>query len=209
MTTARATLTAPARFPTLIDLVRPADASASRVFDVAAILVASLFVAAAAQLSIPTPWGVPFVCSDIAALLVGVALGPWRGAAALFVYMMQGLMGLPVFAHGTAGFPPVTFGFILGFIPAAGLAGLLAQRGWDRSPVRLSAALALSQIVIYIGGVAWLSLAALQGVANAPSATFGAIMMAGVVPFLPVAAVKIAVAVALVPAAWRLIGRTR
>lgn len=202
MTTARAI-----RFPTLLDLVRPADTPTSRVFDVGAVLVASLFVAAAAQLSIPTPWGVPFTCSDIAALLVGVALGPWRGAAALTVYMAEGLSGLPVFSGGTGGLPPLTFGYILGFIPAAMIAGLLAQRGWDRSPIRLAFALTIAQIAIYAGGMAWLSLASMQGVTGAPRAEFGALIMAGVVPFIPAAACKIAVAVALVPAVWRTIGR--
>jgi len=198
------------RFPTFVELVRPDTGMASRVFDVGAILVASLFVAAAAQLSIPTPWGVPFVCSDIAALLVGVALGAWRGGAALFVYAMQALMGLPVLANGAnAVLAPLTFGYIIGFIPAAMIAGYLAQRGWDRSPVRLAAALAIAQIAIYVFGVAWLAGAALMGVAQAPRAEVGVILMAGVVPFIPAAAAKIAVAVALVPAAWRSIGRSR
>lgn len=192
------------RHPTFLDLILPARGASRLAFDVIAILAASLFVAAAAQVSVPTPWGIPFTCSDIAAVLVGIALGPWRGAAALTVYMIEGVSGLPVFSGGYAGLPPLTFGYILGFIPAAFIAGWLAQRGWDRSRVRLAIAMATAQIVIYIAGIAWAGL-----LAPADLRPQGSLLMWGVVPFLPAAAVKIAIAVALVPAAWKAIGRTR
>lgn len=197
------------RFPTLVDLIRPADASRRIAFDALAVVVASLFVAAAAQLSVPTPWGVPFTAADIAALLVGVALGPWRGAAALTLYMAEGISGLPVFSGGYAGFPPVSFGFILGYIPAAFIAGWLAQRGWDRSPIRLAAALTVAQLAIYAGGLSWMAIVAALGIAGAPALSFEKIMMMGMVPFIPAAAIKIGIAVALVPAAWKAIGRAR
>ena len=198
------------RFPTLADLIRPADASRGIAFDALAVVVASLFVAAAAQLSVPTPWGVvPFTAADIAALLVGVALGPWRGAAALTLYMAEGLSGLPVFSGGYAGFPPVTFGFILGYIPAAFIAGWLAQRGWDRSPIRLAAALTIAQLAIYAGGLSWMAIVAALGITGAPALSFKTIMMMGMVPFIPAAAIKIGLATALVPAAWKAIGRSR
>jgi biotin transport system substrate-specific component len=197
------------RFPTLIDLLRPTDAGRARAFDVLAVLVASLLVAAAAQISVQTPWGIPFTASDIAALLVGVALGPWRGAAALTLYMIQGLAGLPVFAGGHAGFPPITFGYILGFIAAACIAGALAQRGWDRSRLRLAAALTVSQIAIYAGGLSWMAIVSMLKIEGAPALTFDNILWAGCIVFLPAAAVKIALAVALIPAAWRTVGRTR
>ncbi len=193
-----------ATHPTLADLLRPASTrAASRTFDVLLIVGASLFVAASAQLAIPMPSGVPVTGQTFAVLLVGALLGPWRGAAALTLYLLEGLAGLPVFANLHAGFQPLTMGYILAFIPAAAICGHLARRGWDRNVFTTAAAMTIATAVIFAGGIAWL-LAAATLFDKLDPAT---VLSAGLIPYLPGAAIKIAAAALLLPAAWRVMPR--
>ena len=90
-----------------------------------------------------------------------------------------------------------TGGYLVGFAVAATLVGWLGERGWDRSVVLTLAAMALGTAVIFGLGVAWLS--TLIGVEKA--------VAAGLTPFLVGAAFKIALAAAVLPFAWRLVGR--
>src|SRR4051794_39821492 len=92
----------------------------------------SLALAASAQILVPIQ-PVPMTLQSLVVLLIGAAYG-WRlGAATVLLYLAEGLCGMPVFAGFRAG-PAVligpTGGFLLGFVPAAALAGWLAARGW-------------------------------------------------------------------------------
>src|SRR5699024_8847739 len=84
------------------------------------------------------PWPLPLVPitgQTLGVILVGAALGSRRGAAALLTYLLVGLAGAPVFAEFSGGPASVlspSFGFILGFVPAAFVAGWFAERAWDR-----------------------------------------------------------------------------
>ena len=93
-------------------------------------------MAGMAQVRIPLPFTpVPITGQTFAVLLVGAVLGSRRGAASLLLYLMQGLVGLPFFAGGTSGLAILlgpTGGYLVGFIVAAYLVGLLAARGLDR-----------------------------------------------------------------------------
>lgn len=196
------TSTATALHPTLADLLRPRTAHAKAgLYDLALVLLASLFVAASAQVGVPMPSGVPITGQTFAVLLVGALLGPTLGAAALALYLLEGLAGLPVFAGFRAGFQPLTMGYILAFIPAAALCGHLARRGWDRSFLRTTLAMTLATTVIFAGGLAWLLAAATLFNSLEPSA----VLAAGLWPYLPGAAIKICLAALLLPTAWRII----
>lgn len=208
--------TATMPLPTLADVVRPARAADSRVFDVMAVLAGIALVSACAQVAIPMPSGVPITGSSFGVLLVGAALGARRGAIALLAYVGLGLAGAPVFAHWYAGFPPLTFGYLLGFIPAAFVVGLLAQRGWDRgrgtlgtllAMVKTAGAMALGTTIIFACGVAWFAAVAQpMGWTTMDDATLSAILGATVIPFLPGAVVKIALAMVVLPGAWKVVG---
>src|SRR5690606_14839913 len=93
-------------------------------------------------------------------ILVGAALGARRGAASLTAYMIAGLAGAPVFAGLTAG-PAYalvpSFGFILGFIPAAWLAGWFAERAWDRKPWLAFVGFVAASIVPFLIGVPYMA----------------------------------------------------
>jgi biotin transport system substrate-specific component len=169
-----------------------------RVRDVLLVVGGSLLVAALAQVRIPLPFTpVPVTGQTLAVLVVGAALGARKGAASLLLYLLAGFAGLPVFHGGTSGAAVLlgpTGGYLIGFVAAAWLVGALAARGLDRRiPTALLAFLA-GEVVIYLFGVAWLSL----------FLGFKGAIIGGLLPFLIGDAIKLAAAALLLPAAWRI-----
>lgn len=80
-----------------------------------------------AQISIPTPFGIPFTLQTFAVALCGYILGAKKGALTVLVYILLGTVGLPVFSGFGAGFSKIfgaTGGFIFGFLPAVVFCGL-------------------------------------------------------------------------------------
>lgn len=93
-------------------------------------ILSSLFAAlicAAAFIQIPLPGGVPIVIQDMTAILSGMLLGPFFGSLAVLLFLLVGIIGLPVFS-GKAGFHVIsqglTGGFLIGYLLAAFLSGL-------------------------------------------------------------------------------------
>ncbi|HEX2235231.1 MAG TPA: biotin transporter BioY [Actinomycetota bacterium] len=175
--------------------------------EVLVIVGASLVVAGAAQLSLRLPFTpVPVTLQTLAVLLVGAVLGARRGTLALLLYLAEGALGLPVFAEAKSGVlylvraDPLhtTGGYLWGFVVAAALVGLLAQRRWDRSARSCIGAMLLGEIAVFAFGVTWLA-AALQ----APSARA---LELGLYPFVVAEVAKLLVAAAALPAAWRFVG---
>jgi biotin transport system substrate-specific component len=145
-------------------MVRPQ----SRLAQVAAVAGGSLFIALAAQVSVPMI-PVPMTLQTLAVLLVGFAFGARLGAATLVAYLAEGAMGLPVFATGMNGiafFGP-TAGFLIGFVAMAAVAGYAADRGVKSLLGTAAVALAASAL-IYLPGIAWaMSLAEVAGIDSA------------------------------------------
>jgi biotin transport system substrate-specific component len=180
----------------LSDRVWPA--SGNRLARNAVLAIAgSLIVAAAAQINVPM-LPVPMTLQTLAVLCIGAAYGSRLGAATLALYALEGAVGLPVFAEFKSGFMLASFGYVLGFILAAGLVGWLAERGWDRSGLRMFAAMMLGAAVLYVPGLAWLSVW-VGGFAKA--------VEFGLTPFIVGDIVKAAIAALGFPAIWSLIGR--
>jgi biotin transport system substrate-specific component len=174
--------------------------------DVALMLGFSLLTAASARVAVPLPFTpVPITGQTFGVLLTGALLGGWRGFGAMLLYLAEGLGGLPVFAGGPPAHPGLaqllgrTGGYLVAFPLAALLVGLMAERGWDRTPVRALAAMAAGSLVIYTLGAGWLSRFV------GPSAA----LAKGVLPFLPGDALKIGLAASLLPLGWRLTGRPK
>lgn len=190
--------TAPRR-PVLAESLLPRTATRAGI----TIVAAAALTAVAAQIAIPIPGSpVPVTGQTFAVLLTAAALGPARGVAAQLLYLLAGVVGLPVFAHGSHG-PAVVFGasggYLAGFLAAALIVGYFARRGADRSPVRTLAVYVLASAVIYLIGTTWLCLD------TGMSASAG--IAAGVTPFLLGDAVKALLAAGLLPGAWKLAGR--
>ncbi|MFF9507575.1 biotin transporter BioY [Streptomyces sp. NPDC014724] len=168
--------------------------------DAALVVGGAALTGIAAQIAVPVPGSpVPVTGQTFAALLVGTALGARRGFLSLAVYALVGMAGMPWFSEGTsgAGFP--SFGYVLGMLLAATVVGGLARRGGDRSVLRTAGTMVLGSAIIYAVGVPYLALAT--------GMSASAAIAAGLVPFLLGDALKAALAMGALPAAWKLIGR--
>ncbi|MFH5823302.1 biotin transporter BioY [Georgenia sp. AZ-5] len=173
--------------------------SRARLRDAALVLGGAALVAGIGQVAVPLPFTpVPLTLGTFAVLLVGAALGPARGALSIAVFLLAGVAGAPVFADGTSGAAFASFGYAVGYLPAAALLGWLARRGGDRSPWRTALAAVVSTAVVYTVGVPWLM--AFLGIG------LGEALVIGVAPFLVGDAIKAIAAATLLPSAWRVLG---
>lgn len=186
---------------TFADLLQPSFIRIRHrlLYDVALIVGGSLFVALSARIAIPLPFSpVPITGQTLAVLLVGALLGSRRGASALLLYLLEGAVGLPVFAGGMSGLAYMlgpTGGYLIGFVCAAFVAGLLAEKRWDRRPQKSALAMLLGNLVIYVCGLSWL--ARFVGVDKA--------LALGFCPFIAGDLMKLALATVLLPSGWKIV----
>ena len=184
---------------TLIDNVVPRSVAS----DIALILGGAALTAVAAQIAIPM-WPVPITGQTFAVLLVGAVLGASRGALSMITYFSLGAAGLPVFTGAVAGITfGTTFGYLVGFIAAAAVVGWFSQLNWHRRISGVLASFTIGNAVIYLFGLPWLAFA-LSNLSLASD--ISAVLMAGLVPFLVGDAIKMALAAAALPLAWKYLG---
>lgn len=172
----------------------------------ALVLTGAAIVGLLAQASIPL-WPVPITGQTLGVLVVGAAFGARRGAAAMMTYAGLGLAGLPWFANltgGLAAFAKPSFGYIIGFIPAAFLIGYLSERRWDRRPLLSVAAFGAATLVPFVFGVPYLWAVLNLGES---SLTWGGAFAAGFTPFILGGIIKWAIGAVLLPTAWRFLER--
>jgi biotin transport system substrate-specific component len=195
-------LAPPTARTTLIDLLER-----SRVRDAAAIVGFALFTALAAQITIPlgfTP--VPITGQTLAVLLTGGVLGSRRGGMSMMLYVALGAIGLPFYSNGDGGWTAATgatAGYLVGFVVAAFVVGLMAERGQDRTVSTSIPALFAGSLVMYGFGAAWLAVD--LGLPLSAGAGESSAISLGVAPFLVGDVLKVLLAGALLPAAWRLV----
>jgi biotin transport system substrate-specific component len=177
--------------------------------DIVLVAAGTALTAVAAQIAVPL-WPVPVTLQTLAVLLVAVTLGPIRASASMALYLVLGVVGLPIFAEGKSGslFALTSGGFIVGFILSALLVGWLAKRAWDRQVLGAAITFLSGTVVFYLVGLPWLYVS-LDGLGPAVwqeylgydsvlAATFGA----GLVPFIVGDVAKIVVAASILPLAW-------
>ena len=166
-------------------------------------VLGSLVLWASAKISVPF-YPVPMTLQTFAVVAIAAAYGSRLGFATVLLYLAQGAAGLPVFTGtpqqgiGLAYMMGPTGGYLLGFLVATVAIGLLAERGFDRSPLRLFAAMLVGDALLFVCGLAWLG--ALIGW-DKP------VLELGLYPFLLGDLVKIALAACLVSAGARLVRR--
>lgn len=152
---------------------------------------ASLFaalIAAGAYLAIPVG-PVPIVLQNFFVMLAGLLLGGVWGMGAVGLYLLAGAAGLPVFAGGTGGIGRLlgpTGGYLLGYIPAVFLIGILSEKGKGKIFIDVLAMIC-GTVIIYAFGVSWLR--TVTGMAWAKA------LAAGMYPFLPGDILKIVAAI--------------
>ena len=123
------------------------------------LVMCSLFVAlmvVGAFIKIPVPV-VPFTLQLLFTMMAGLLLGGKLGAVSVGVYILMGLLGLPIFAEG-GGFAYVlkpSFGYIIGFAVASYVTGMIANRVPDPSYKRLLAANFIGLGIVYLFGMVY------------------------------------------------------
>jgi len=183
---------------TVADILRPCRIWRAGFYDIALIIAGSLVIALSARVAIG--WPVPVTGQTFAVLMIAALLGSRRGCFAVLAYITEGAAGLPVFAHGRAGLTVLsepTGGYLVGFIAAAGIVGLLAEKGWDRRTGTTVLAMVFGNIAIYAFGLLWLC--CLVGVNKT-------VLIEGLYPFILGDLLKIALAAILLPSGWKLLG---
>lgn len=188
--------------PTLIAAVWP-EGRLSRYLRLAILALAgSGLLALSAKIQVPM-WPVPMTMQTFAVLAIGAAYG-WRlGGATILLYMAEGAIGLPVFSKGGGiayFYEATSMGYIYGYLPAAMLIGWLAGRGWDRNPATMALAMLFGNVLIYVPGLLWLGM--VWGWENP-------IIEKGLTPFIVGDLVKLALAAAVLPLAWKAVQRWR
>lgn len=207
--------------PALIDSIIPGS---GLVRDAALVTGFALLVALFAQIAIKLPFTpVPITGQTLAVLLAGGALGANRGAASLTLYMLVGMIGLPVFApalgegvvfhgivpwEGNSGlvWQIASGGYIVGFIGAAWVVGRLSERGWDRS-WRVLLALLAGNVVLYAPGLLWLGYWAVDNGWTSGASVVPDTLQWGLWPFVAGDLAKLYAASVVLPGAWALVGR--
>jgi biotin transport system substrate-specific component len=185
---------------TLIQRILPAPRERSALRAALQVVVGVAFLAALAQVRIQLG-PVPFTGQTLGVLLVGTAYGLGLGTLTMGAYVALGTLGLPLFTGWQGGLAHLmgpTGGYLIGFVLASALLGWLAQRGWDRSYGRTVGAMLLAELAIYLPGLLWL-----HGVL---AGSWAQTLALGLVPFLIGDAIKMLLAVGLLPSAWRALG---
>ena len=183
------------------------------------VAVGTLLIIVGARISFYLPGNpfVPVTLQTFGVLFGGALLGFRRSLLSVGLYLLIGIVGLPVFAldantglyrsglgtilsfgGGALTLAP-TGGYLIGFLLAGGIVGRLAELGWDRHIGGSLGAMVIGNLAIYVIGVPWLMVATKQ--------TLGWAIENGMLPFLIGDAVKLAVAAALLPVGWWVVNR--
>lgn len=148
------------------------------------VALATALICLVAPIKFQAPGDIPVTLQSLVVLLVPILLGPWKGSLAVIGYLLVGGFGLPVFAGGSSGWAKLigdTGGFLLGFVPAAWVAGRMAQGPWGRRWLSIALILLVGHQLILLFGFGWLGFK--QGFTDIP---------AKVSPLLPGMFLKIA-----------------
>ncbi len=159
-------------------------------------IYASLFTAliiVGGYLSFPVPWSpVPLVLADFFILLAGLVLGPAWGLTSAGLYLLLGLIGLPVFAGGKSGIATLfgpTGGFLIGYLGLTFITGWIAHRG-KTTRWRDGVAAGLGLVTLFTLGLVWLGFSL--------KLTLAKTLAIGLLPFLPGTLIKLLAALAVI-----------
>ena len=174
----------------LIDRIFPTNGISTYIKNIILILFATLLLAVSSKVQVPF-WPVPMTMQTFVVFLVGMSYG-WRlSFLTLFAYIVEGALGLPVFATG-AGLAYLigpTAGYIYGMLLAAIVIGFLSEKGFSNTYFMSLVSLLIGSVIIFTLGVVYLG--SIIGYDKA--------INFGLLPFIPSELFKIALAVALIP----------
>tara|TARA_Y100000748_G_scaffold135803_1_gene113989 strand:+ start:32 stop:598 length:567 start_codon:yes stop_codon:yes gene_type:complete len=162
------------------------------------ILLGSLLLALSSKVQVPF-WPVPMTMQTFIVFIIGMTYG-WKLAfSTLLVYLLEGALGLPVFAKGGGllYLTGPTAGYLYGMTIAAGVIGLFAELGYNNSYFKSLISLSIGTFIIFLCGVGYLG-----SVIGYDKALAG-----GLYPFIPSEFFKIGLAVVLIPSITRYISK--
>ena len=199
------TLTTP---NTLLGAFQPKGDVAKLATNAAIVVLGTLLITAAAKISVPV-WPIPVTLQSFAIAAIAAAFGMRMAVATVAAYLLEGALGLPVFASGggmlyLAG---PTGGFLLGFLAQAGIIGYAADRGATGRPLMLFGAMLAATAVLYAFGFAWLVAMAGQAAWVDQTNIVASGFAKAVQPFLVWDALKMAFATLTVTGIWAALKR--
>ena len=160
------------------------------------IIFGSILLTISSKIQVPVPfWPVPMTMQTFVVFLIGAAYGWQLAGLTLFAYLVEGALGLPVFAKGggLAYLIGPTAGYLYGMFLAAITIGFLSQKGYASSYILCFFSIILGTIIIFLLGVGYVG--SIIGYDKA--------IAAGLTPFIPSEIFKIALAVTLIPSIYK------
>ncbi len=186
----------------LVSLALPENRAMRLATQILLAVAGTIILTISAKTKVPLGF-VDMSLQTLAIFLIAIAFGSRLAIATLLLYMAEGAIGLPVFQStpekgiGIAYMMGPTGGYLAGFVVMAAIVGWASDRGWDRNPFKLFAAILVAEVIMMAMGYGWL--ASLIGAEKA--------WQFGVVPFIVPDLVKVALASAIAPAVWSLLPR--
>ena len=143
------------------DFVSFESSSKGIFFSIVQVFAASLFLAFCSQICIPLVFSpVPVTGQTVGIMLVGAALGSRKGLLSVLAYLVEGSLGLPVFAGGSFGIMALfghCGGYFLGFLLQVYIVGWVVERQTTFQVTKILPSLLLSCLLQMGLGVLWLS----------------------------------------------------
>ena len=166
--------------------------------NISLVLFGTLLLALSSKVQVPF-WPVPMTMQTFIVFIIGMAYG-WRLAFfTLVAYLIEGALGLPVFAKGGGilYLTGPTAGYLYGMAIAAGVIGFFSELGYNESYFKSLISLMVGTVIIFVFGVGYLGL-----VIGYDKALAG-----GLYPFIPSEFFKIGLAVIIIPSLTRYINK--
>lgn len=201
------TLTTP---NTLLGVFQPKGDTAKLVSTLVTVVLGTLLLTICAKINVPV-WPVPVTLQSFAVAALAAAFGARIGVATVALYLIEGALGLPVFATGggLAYLVGPTSGFLFGFLAMAAIIGVAADRGASGKPLTLFAAMLAGGTVMFALGFAWLLAMAGQAGWLDQANVVGSAFAKAVQPFIIWDILKMALAALTVTGIWGLFAAKR
>ena len=180
----------------LINTVLPLKGINNYTKNIFLVFFGTILLAVSSKIQVPF-WPVPMTMQTFVVLIIAMAYGWKLSLLTLIAYLIEGAIGLPVFARGgglTYLIGP-TAGYLYGMAIAAAVIGYFADLGYGKSTIKCIVPLLLGTIIIFICGIGYLS--SIIGFEKA--------IAAGLLPFIPSELFKIALALFIIPSIWKYI----
>ena len=181
---------------TLIDNLFPFSGVNVYFKNIILILFGTLLLTFSSKIQVPF-WPVPMTMQTFIVFIIAMAYGWKLSFLTLIAYLIEGALGLPVFAKGGGLLYLIgpTSGYLYGMTIAAAVIGYFADLGYGKSITKCIMPLLFGTIIIFICGIGYLS--SIIGFEKA--------IVAGLLPFIPSELFKIALAVFIIPTIWKYI----